>query len=137
MILRRTWLCLLVGFGVQIAIAVTLSIVQAFTLLMGFHATSVSARAVPVICLLGIPFNAGGLTVRTVFEALVPYRSDIVMSHLLVYLPLLLFQLCVVAVVFGLRLCRRGRLSDPWLATLAILLILNSVANLWWPWWGT
>ena len=137
MSVRRIWLCMSVGFGVQIAIAVTLGIVQAFTLLMGLHATSISAGAVPAICLLGIPFNAGGLTVRVVFEALVPHRSDNVMSLLSVYLPLLLFQLCVVGVVFGLRFRRRGRFSDPWLATLAILLLVNGVANLWWPWWGT
>ena len=104
MALRRTWLCLLIGFGVQVVIALTLSIVQAFTLLMGFHATSISAKAVPVICLLGIPFNAGGLTVRSVFEVLVAHRSDIVMSHLPTYVTLLLFQVCVVSVAFGLRL---------------------------------
>ena len=135
--LRPTWLCLLIGFGVQVAIALTLSIVQAFTLLIGFHATSISAGAVPAICLLGIPFNAGGLTVRGVFEVLVPHRSDIVMSHLPAYLPLLLLQVCVVAVAFGLRLRWRGKVSDPWLAALATFLILNGAANLWWPWWGT
>jgi hypothetical protein len=77
------------------------------------------------------------LTVRGVFEVLVPHRSDIVMSHLPAYLPLLLLQVCVVAVAFGLRLRCRGRFSDPWLATLATFLILNGAANLWWPWWGT
>ena len=77
--------------------------------------------------------DTGGLTVRGVFKVLVPHRSDIVMSHLPAYSSLLLLQVCVVAVAFGLRLRYRGRFSDPWLTTLATFLILNGATNLWWP----
>lgn len=56
MIQRKTWSCLLIGFGLQIVIGVAMSIVQAFTLISGFHSTSIEAKAIPVICLVGIPF---------------------------------------------------------------------------------
>ncbi len=135
------------AFGSQLLIGFVVSVVQVCSLLMGFHATSiggVDAVLVLLLPIIGIPFNAGGFTVRLLFEALVGpleflvgHRSMTVMSNLPFYLSLLVMQMALVAVVVAARF-RRTKTSRDWLLmAVAILLLVNGLANIGWPWWGT
>lgn len=137
----RKWLhlalCILAGIALQIVIGAFVSSIQGWTMLAGFHSTSIDTSSLPLIWVLGIPFNTGGLTVRVVFEVLATGRSSTVMSHLALYAPLLLLQIVVVGLVIGRHLHRRRTWKDVHLAIIAALLVLNSLLNLAWPWWGT
>ena len=135
------------AIGSQLLIGFVVSVVQVCSLLMGFHASSiggVDAVLVPLVTIIGIPFNAGGFTVRVAFEALVGpleflvgNRTTTVMSNLPLYLSLLVLQMAFVAVVVAARYRRKKTMRDWIFIAVGILLLLNGLANIMWPWWGS
>ena len=131
------WFCLAVGVGVQCAIGLGAALLQAITLGLGWHATSMDWPALLIVTVFGIPFSMGGATARILFEALAQWRSDVVLSHMNVYLPILGGQVLFVAALLGWRLRQAQRMSDWVFRGMVALLILNSLVNLFWPWWGT
>lgn len=94
--------------------------------------------------LVGWPFNAGGFTVRYVFEAtveplewLVGHRSSTVLSNMPYYAFLLLVQGSILATLFAWRY-KKQRTCKDWLAIcLGVLFLVNSLLNVTWFWAGT
>jgi len=94
--------------------------------------------------LVGWPFNAGGLTVRFVFEAtvgplewLVGPRSATVLTNMPYYALLLIIQGSIVAGLFAWRLKKRGTCKDRFVICLGVLFLANSLLNVTWFWAGT
>ena len=142
--LRTFGLGVALAFGGQLLIGFVVSVIQVCSLLMGFHATSIGGVAAVLSLIIGIPFNAGGFTVRVAFEALVGpleflvgNRTTTVMSNLPLYLSLLVLQMAFVAVVVAARYRRKKTMRDWIFIAVGILLLLNGLANIMWPWWGS
>jgi len=142
--LRTFGLGVALAFGGQLLIGFVVSVIQVCSLLMGFHPTSIGGVSAALFLVIGIPFNTGGFTVRFVFEALVGpleffvgQRSATVMSNLTFYLALLVLQMAFVAVVVAARFRRTKTPRDLLLIVEAIILLVNGLANIMWPWWGT
>jgi len=101
-------------------------------------------REIASIPVLAAPFNMGGLTVRGAFELLVEpleflvgHRSATVMSNFGFFLVLLAIQVGAVALLFAYLRQRRGAWLDTRIGALAAVLLINSLANVRWPWWGS
>ena len=141
---RTIGLGVALAFGGQLLIGFVVSVVQACSLLMGFHDTSMNGLGAALVLVIGIPFNAGGFTVRVLFEAsvgplefLVGNRTTTVLSNLPLYLSLLVVQMAFVALVVAVRFRRKRTPKDWLLIAVAILVLLNGLANIMWPWWGS
>ncbi len=132
-----SWLYLATGLCIQGAIGISVSLIQSLTICMGWHATTMDGPALLIVTVLGIPFNTGGALTRILFEFLAGFRTDVVMGRLDVYIPILCVQVCAFAALLGWRLRRTQRLSDQIFWAIVLGLTLNSLANLFWPWWGT
>lgn len=94
--------------------------------------------------LVGWPFNAGGLTVRSVFEVtveplewLVGHRSATVLSNMPYYAFLLLIQAGILAAVFAWRYKKHRTYKDPFVICTAVLFLVNSLLNVTWFWAGS
>jgi hypothetical protein len=97
-----------------------------------------------MIPLIGWPFNAGGFTARSVFEAtveplewLVGHRSATVLSNMPYFAFLLLVQGSILAVFFARQYKRRRKYKDCTVICLAVLFLINSLLNASWFWAGT
>ncbi len=141
---RRFLRLIVIAIGLQLLIGFSVSAVQAITLLLRMHATSISGREAIAITLFGIPFNTGGFTVRVVFEALVGpleflvgHRSMTVLSNLWFYVFLLALQMSIIALVVALGSGRTKLLRKGLFVVMASLLLANGLVNIMWPWWGT
>lgn len=129
---------------VQILLGFAVCALQAGAILLGMSAVTFNAKTALASLIIGTPFNMGGYTVRCVFERLVvplePWvgeRTSIVFSNLWFYLALLAAQMLLVALLITFR-WRCAKTPKDWgIAALIGLLMLNSLANLMWPWWGT
>jgi len=141
---RNFWVCFLFGWGWQILFSIPAGIWQC---ILGWPHIDVSGSPiwlrflVPVV---GWPFNAGGYTVRQIFEAtvgplewLVGHRSATVMSNMPYYLFLMAIQLSILAFIFALRYKKHRKLLDWLIIALAGLFLANSLANVKWFWAGT
>lgn len=137
----------LCGWVLQIIISLPAGIFQAV-----FSWPHISLSGGPIwqrflIPLIGWPFNAGGLTVRLLFEVtvgplewLVGHRSATVFSNLGYYWFLLAVQGSILAIIFALlyKRYKQGRRKLFFvLIVLGILFLLNSFANVRWFWAGT
>ena len=130
------------GIGLQILLGFPAGIAQALGAIDGISGSPVLVRlAVPF---LGLPFNMGGVTTRVAFEYLVGpleflvgHRSATVLSNFPFYLVLLSIQVCCVAAAFAARPRSVAVWKDPVWLGLGLLILLNSLANVHWPWWGT
>lgn len=94
--------------------------------------------------LVGWPFNAGGLTVSSVFEVtveplewLVGHRSATVLSNMPYFAFLLLMQGSILAALFAWRYRKQGTCKDRLIICLGVLFLANSLLNARWFWAGT
>ena len=138
------WSCFVLGWFWQVLFSLPAGIWQGFA---GWPNISVSgssiwSRLMPP--LIGWPFNAGGLTVRLVFEAtveplewLVGHRSATVMSNMPYYAFLLLIQAGILAAIFAWRYKKHRTHKDRFVICMAVLFLVNSLLNVTWFWAGT
>jgi hypothetical protein len=141
---RGFWGNFLIGWGLQVLFSLPAGIWQA---LKGWPNISVSGFS-PLLRLatpfIGWPFNAGGYTVRLVFEAtvghlewLVGQRSMTVLSNMPYYGFLLFVQGSVLSAFFAWR-CKKSIVYDDWFAVcIGLLFLVNSFLNVSWFWAGT
>jgi hypothetical protein len=97
-----------------------------------------------LIPFIGWPFNAGGFTVRTVFETtvgplefLVGHRSSTVLSNMPYYAFLLLIQGSILAGLFAWRYKKKQTYKDWFVICMGGLFLVNSLINVRWFWAGT
>ena len=134
---EQVWFCLAVGVALQCAIGMGTSLLQAITLYLGWHATAMDWPELLIVIVFGIPFSMGGALARFVFETQTQWHSDVVWRHMNAYLPILVSQTLVFASLLAWRLRQSQKMSDWAFQGLVALMILNSLLNLFWPWWGT
>ena len=134
------WVCFLLGWCLQVLLSLPAGIIQAC--LSVFHGTSWWVRV--LMPLVGWPFNSGGLTIRGLFEVtvvplewLVGNRTTTVMSNMPYYWFLLVLQSSVIAIIFALWYKKRKRLLHWLPICMVVLFLINSIANMGWPWWGS
>jgi hypothetical protein len=134
----------LLGWALQVLLSLLAGLWQAVFGWPHISSSDSLSRRLILIPLTGWPFNAGGYTVRWVFEAtveplewLVGHRSATVMSNMPYYWFLLAVQGSVLAILFALRYKRRKTLVDWLILCLGILFLVNSFTNVTWFWAGT
>jgi hypothetical protein len=136
----------LLGLALQVLLSIPAGLYQAIRSWphISFSADSIVLWRMVWVPLVGWPFNAGGCTVRWIFETtveplewLVGNRSATVMSNVHYFWFLLAVQGCVVAFLFALRYTKKKRLLDPFIICLAVLFLINSMLNVRWFWAGT
>ena len=132
----------MLGIVIQFVLSLPAGIAQSLGVIEGTSGAQLWVRL--LVPFFGVPFNTGGCTTRIVFELLVEPleflvgdRSATVMSNLWFYLVLLAVQVALVAVVFAVRCRHRQPKSDPVVIGLAVAVLVNSLLNVTWPWWGT
>jgi hypothetical protein len=138
------WGCYVVGWMWQVLLSLPAGIWQS---LKGWPHIDVSGSSFwtrLTTPLFGWPFNAGGFTVRSLFEAtveplewLVGHRSATVMSNMPYYAFLLLIQGSILAALFAWRHKKKRTYKDWFVICLGVLFLLNSVLNVTWFWAGT
>jgi len=136
--------CFVLGWFWQLLLSLPAGIWQS---LIGWPHISVSGSSIwlrLMIPLAGWPFNAGGFTVRSVFEAtieplewLVGHRSATVLSNIPYYAVLLLIQAGILATLFAWRYKKRGTYKDWFVICMAAMFLVNSLLNVTWFWAGT
>ena len=132
------------SLGYQLLTGVAVGIVQAVTLIMGMHSTTINWVVALITPIFGAPFNTGGFTVRLIFEALVEplesvvgHRSATVLSNLPFYLVLLLIQMTVLTLILFWGYRRTGGIKNRITVIVLMLVLTNGLMNIMWPWWGT
>jgi len=141
---RGFWVYFILGWTFQILLSLPAGIWQS---LAGWPHISVSGSQLLIrlsIPIIGWPFNAGGFTVRSVFEAsvshlewLVGHRSSTVLSNMPYYAFLLLIQGSILAGLFAWR-CRKKQTCKDWFVICLVgLFLVNSLINVRWFWAGT
>lgn len=86
------------------------------------------------------PVHCGGFTAAQVFESLLPARRDTLMSDFPTFAAIALLQLGILAWIFAslpYKPFRSEGPRDPRQVQIAVFVVLNSLINLQWPWWGT
>ena len=129
----------LLGWAFQVLLSVPAGLYQAVNSgpHIAFGADSLLWWRMIWVPLVGWPFNAGGLTVRSVLESLVRHGSATVMSNVHYFWFLLVVQGSLIALLFSLRYAKKKRLFDPFIVCLAVLFLINSMLNVRWFWAGT
>ena len=136
------WANFLLGWAIQILLSLPAGIWQA---VMGWPHINVSGSSKRLIIpFIGWPFNAGGFTLRYVFEAsasplewLVGHRSAIVLSNMPYYWLLLLIQGGILAGLFAWRYRKKQTYKDWFVICMGGLFLVNSLTNVRWFWAGT
>ena len=136
--------CFVLGWFWQVLFSLPAGIWQS---LSSWPHISVSGSSIWIrmtIPLVGWPFNAGGFTVRSVFEATVEplewlagHRTATVMSNMPYYAFLLLIQAGILAALFAWRYKKCGTYKDRFVICMAVLFLVNSLLNVTWFWAGT
>ncbi|MHC4665319.1 MAG: hypothetical protein ACYS9T_05095 [Planctomycetota bacterium] len=136
----------LLGWTFQVLLSIPAGLYQAIRSWphISFSADSIVLWRMIWVPLVGWPFNAGGLTVRWIFEAtvehlewLVGHRSATALSNVHYFWFLLALQGSAIAILFALRYKKKGTLLDGLIAFSAGLFLINSLANVRWFWAGT
>jgi hypothetical protein len=131
----------IVCWAAQILLSLPAGIYQAVFSWPGITLGNPSERF--FVPLVGWPFNAGGWTVRWLFEAtveplefLVGHRSSVVFSNMRYYWLLLFIQGTFIAAAIA-RLHVKGKLNRAIVIALVVAFLLNSLLNVQWFWAGT
>jgi hypothetical protein len=134
----------LLGWTLQIFLSLPAGIWQA---VFGWHGISTSSplyKRVLFTPLVSWPFNAGGYTIRWIFEStveqmewLVGHRSAVVMSNMPYYWFLMVLQGSILAFVFALLYKNRRKITILPLLALGVIFLVNSLSNVRWFWAGT
>ena len=131
----------LIGWAIQILISLPAGIWQAIMGWPHIDVTGSSKRL--LIPFLGWPFNAGGFTLRLIFEASVPHlewlvghRSSVVLSNIPYYWFLLLIQGSILAGLFARRYRKKQTYKDWFVICMGVLFLVNSLTNVRWFWAG-
>ncbi len=138
------WAYFLLGWTLEILLSLPAGIWQS---VKGWPHITLSGSPVWerfLIPLRGWPFNAGGLTVRCVFEVtveplewLVGHRSATVFSNMPYYAFLLFIQGGILAALFARRYKKQRTYKKPFFICMGILFLVNSLLNVTWFWAGT
>lgn len=141
---HKFWSYFLLGWTLQVLLSLPAGIWQAVNSWPHISISSPLWRRIFLIPLLGWFFNAGGYTIRCVFEAtvgplewLVGHRSMTVLSNMPYYLFLMAIQASIIAFIFAMRYKRHKTLKDWVPICLGILFLINSFVNVRWFWAGT
>ena len=136
--------CFILGCFWQVIFSLPAGIWQS---LSGWPHISTSGSSIWIrltIPLVSWPFNAGGFTVRSLFEAtveplewLVGHRTATVLSNMSYYAFLLLIQVSILTALFAWRYKKRGTYKDWFVICMAVLFLVNSFLNVTWFWAGT
>ena len=136
------WAYFLLGWALQVLLSIPAGIWQGIFAWPHIDVSGFMARILTPF--VGWPFNAGGYTIRWIFEAtvvplewLVGHRSATVLSNMPYYLFLMVFQGSIIAIIFAIRYKRRKTLKDWIPICLGILFLINSFVNVKWFWAGT
>lgn len=132
----------LLGWTSQILLALPAGIWQA---IVGWPHISLSGFSKRLLIpFIGWPFNAGGYSIRWIFEVtaeplewLVGHRSSTVLSNMPYYSFLLFVQGSILAAIFAWRYREKRTFKDPFILCMAVLFLLNSFVNVKWFWAGT
>jgi hypothetical protein len=134
----------LLGWALQVLLSLPAGLWQVIFSWPHICSSGSLLKRLVLVPLTGWPFNAGGYTMRRVFEAtveplewLVGHRSATVMSNITYYWLLLVVQGSVLAIAFAFRYKSRRTLVDWLILCLGILFLVNSFANVTWFWAGT
>lgn len=129
------WALFLLGCGLQVLLSLPAGILE------GLKLSIVPLWGRFLVPLLGWPFNAGGYTVRCVFESTVGwlkwlpgYKSEALSNNMPYYIFLMTLQASILAFIFAVRYKHRKTLVDYVPICLGILFLFNSfaAADLWW-----
>lgn len=138
------WAYFLLGWALQVLLALPAGIWQAINLWPHIASSAPLWKRLLTTPLMGWSFNAGGFTVRSVFEAtveplewLVGHRSATVMSNMPYYAFLLLVQGSILAIFFAWRYKRQKKYKDWFVICMGVLFLVNSLLNVRWFWAGT
>ena len=138
------WAYFLLGWTLQVLFSLPAGIWQGLFLWPHISSSSPLITRVFLTPLLGWPFNAGGFTVRCVFEAtvvplewLVGHRTMTVLSNMPYYAFLLFVQGSILAALFALRYNKRRTSKDWFVVCMGVLFLVNSLLNVTWFWAGT
>ena len=138
------WSYFILGWFWQVVLSLPAGIWQSFKGWPGISISSESILKRLIMTLVGWPFNAGGLTIRVVFETtveplewLVGHRSAVVLSNMPYFAFLLLVQGCILAVLFAWQYKKRRTYIDRLIICLGVLFLTNSLLNVRWFWAGT
>jgi hypothetical protein len=136
--------CFLLGWTFLILLSLPAGIWQAIFGWPHIDITSSPLWLRLLIPLVGWSFNAGGYTIRLLFEAtvgplesLIGHRSATVMSNLPYFWFLVVIQVSIIALIFALRYRHCQKLVDWFSITLGLLFLVNSLINVRWFWAGT
>ena len=132
----------LLGWALQILLSLPAGIWQA---IMGWPGISLSGFGKRLLIPFIVwPFNAGGYSIRWIFETtvgplefLVGHRSATVLSNMPYYSFLLFVQGSIVAAIFAWRYRKKQPFKDIFILCMAVLFLLNSLFNVRWFWAGT
>ena len=133
---------LLLGWTLQVLLSLPAGIWQA---IMSWPHISLSGFGKRLLIpFIGWPINAGGYSIRWVFETtveplefLVGHRSSIVLSNMQYYSFLLFVQGSILAAIFAWRYKKKQTFKDPLILCMTVLFLLNSFVNVKWFWAGT
>jgi len=134
----------ILGWGLQVLLSMPAGIWQVIKGWPGINISVYSPFYRLATPFFGWPFNAGGYTVRLIFEAtvgslewLVGHRSATVLSNMPYYAFLLIIQGSILSILFAWR-SKKTVIYDDWFAVCACALFLvNSFMNVSWFWAGT
>ena len=138
------WAYFLLGWTLQILLSLPAGIWQGAFGWFGISSSAPLRQRIFLMPLLGWPFNAGGYTIRCIFEAtveplewLVGHRSMTVLSNMPYYAFLLLIQGSILAALFARRYKKQRTYKDRFVVCMGVLFLVNLLLNVTWFWGGT
>ena len=91
----------------------------------------------PLFLAIGWLIGVGGHSVTLLFEANVGDRQSTLADNFDLYLVFWAIQLALLFLLGMLRFRATGRLRDKWMLLLGVVVAVNALWNVSWPWWGT
>jgi len=129
---RGIWKYFLLGWAFQILLSLPAGIWQA---LSGWGYLTIGLKWKLIIPIMGWPFNAAGLSVRLLTKPwCTQAHADWWGYNPLIYFIPMVFQTSLFALLFALRYRKDHAFKDKVIITLAVIFLLNSLANLYYEW---